>query len=229
MLFNFKMINTDFHSHILPGIDHGSDGLKTSLFQIRSAIAAGIENIVATSHFYPHRHHTRSFLESRAKAYHDLTEALDDEQKINIIPAAEILLCEKLDRLPELSELAVGNTNNLLIELPMNGFSKKHVDALEEMISHGYSIILAHPERFPRENIESVLPLGVKLQLNATALSGLFIKPHIKDWIARDLVTALGSDIHMADKNAYKRFLRAAKKLEVMDRTINEKIDLILK
>ncbi len=222
------MINTDFHSHILPRLDHGSDSVETSLAQVKSASEIGIKTIVASSHFYPHKHSVKSFIEARAQAYAALTEALGEKPNIRIIPAAEILLCEKLDRLPELSELTVGETKQLLIELPMNGFSGKHIEAVSEMIYSGYGVILAHPERFSRENIEALLPLGVNLQLNAAALSGLLVKNHVRDWIARDLVVGLGSDIHMADKKAYRRFMKAAKRLEDLDSRINEKTSAFL-
>ena len=210
----------------MPRLDHGSDSMETSLFQLNLAKSAGIKTIVATSHFYPHRHSAVAFIEARKIAY----EALCDEWKddaLKIVPAAEILLCERLDTLPELSELAVRNTKNLLIELPMNGFSSRHIDAVSGMLDKGYKVILAHPERFARTDIESLIALGAKLQLNAAALSSLFIKSHVKEWISRNLVTALGSDIHMLDKNAYKRFLKAAERLESMDANINQKINSI--
>ncbi|MEE3459824.1 MAG: CpsB/CapC family capsule biosynthesis tyrosine phosphatase, partial [Candidatus Faecousia sp.] len=40
----------DFHAHILPGADHGSDGLETSLRQLALAEEAGVDTIVATPH-----------------------------------------------------------------------------------------------------------------------------------------------------------------------------------
>ena len=48
-------ITFDYHSHILPGCDHGSDGIKTSLKQIEMAKSVGIKTICATPHFYPHK------------------------------------------------------------------------------------------------------------------------------------------------------------------------------
>ena len=36
----------DFHSHILPGADHGSQNIRTSLAQLRHAAAAGVDTIV---------------------------------------------------------------------------------------------------------------------------------------------------------------------------------------
>jgi protein-tyrosine phosphatase len=43
----------DFHAHILPGLDHGCKDLTTAVTQLKMAKKAGIDVVVATSHFYP--------------------------------------------------------------------------------------------------------------------------------------------------------------------------------
>ena len=48
-------MTTDYHSHILPNIDDGSDSIKTSLKMIKMMKQQGIGIIVATPHFYMHR------------------------------------------------------------------------------------------------------------------------------------------------------------------------------
>ena len=62
----------DYHSHILPGCDHGSDGIKTSLKQIEMAKSVGIKTICATPHFYPHKESVESFLARRQRTYEAL-------------------------------------------------------------------------------------------------------------------------------------------------------------
>ena len=60
-------LSLDYHAHVLPGCDHGSDGLETSLRQLDMAAAAGIRTVCATPHFYPHRESAQSFLRRRAE------------------------------------------------------------------------------------------------------------------------------------------------------------------
>ena len=48
-------LTLDYHAHILPRCDHGSDGVETSLRQLAMAAEAGIRTVCATPHFYPHR------------------------------------------------------------------------------------------------------------------------------------------------------------------------------
>ena len=66
----------DFHAHILPKADHGSDSIETSLFQINSAKAAGIDTIVATPHFYINNDDIDSFSARRETAFQSLLKLL---------------------------------------------------------------------------------------------------------------------------------------------------------
>jgi protein-tyrosine phosphatase len=63
-------LTTDYHSHILPNIDDGSDSIKTSLKMIKMMKQQGIGIIVATPHFYMHREASLdSYLVKRQNAY----------------------------------------------------------------------------------------------------------------------------------------------------------------
>lgn len=219
----------DFHSHILPEVDHGSTSLEISMKQMSYAKAADVNTVVATSHFYPHKHEVDLFLEVRAEAYNHLVKEIEDKGiKIEVILAAEVLLCPGIERLPRLDELCVNGTKNILIELPFSDFRDEYIDAVDNLISAGYNVILAHADRYELAIIEQMISVGAKLQLNADSITALVRKPWIFDWVNRGLVYALGSDIHMLDKGAYKKFKSALKKLGVNAQKIMEKsFDLI--
>ena len=63
------MLQIDFHAHLLPGADHGSDSLATSLRQVALAQEAGIGLLIATPHFYPRLESPGAFLERRAETW----------------------------------------------------------------------------------------------------------------------------------------------------------------
>ena len=42
--------HTDVHSHILPGVDHGSQNVGESLEMLRSELDMGITHVMCTSH-----------------------------------------------------------------------------------------------------------------------------------------------------------------------------------
>ena len=200
----------DFHAHVLPGADHGSDSLETSLAQIELAKKAGVDVIVATPHFYPHMHKLRSFLERRDEAFYKLSEA----SCARIVCGAEVLLCEKIEKFDNIDSLCLAGSKTLLLELPFSPFKDSYVDSAEQLIDSGYNVVLAHAERYPVASIESLLTVGAKIQLNASAVCGLFLKKNIKKWISTEAVVAIGSDIHMLSEKHYNAFYKSRLKLK---------------
>ena len=204
----------DFHSHIIPKLDHGTGSVETSLGQLNLAKKNNVDIIVATSHFYPHMHNARSFFEKRASLFEELKKSVGESDLPKIILGAEVLVCEGINRLPELELLCIENTKALLLELPFGiAVGDSFVKTFRELIQSGYKVVLAHADRYDPKNIEKLVEVGAKIQLNASALSRVVIKKHIKSWIDRGLVVAIGSDIHGQDAAAYKKFKRAISRL----------------
>jgi protein-tyrosine phosphatase len=210
----------DFHAHILPGADHGSDGNGTSLAQLDYASSVGVTAVVATPHFYPHKHQVKDFLDKRAESFNELRSAYSGN--VDIILGAEVLLCENINKLPGIENLCISGTRAILIELPFSSFKHIYYETVDALIFDGFDVILAHADRYDADVIESLVSLGAKIQLNASALSTLFMKKHVRSWLDRGLVVAIGSDIHMADKKAYASYKKAANKTlkyNIMERT----------
>ena len=101
--FNYSFI--DFHTHILPRADHGSDSLQTSIQQTNMAHSIGVNKIIATPHFYPHKHTVDAFLERRASAYKNLVSAKEFNKDVQIKLAAEVLLCDNIHMLDGIDNL----------------------------------------------------------------------------------------------------------------------------
>ena len=51
---------TDYHCHILPGIDDGAQDIDTSLGMIEIMREQGVERLIATPHFYAHEERSLS-------------------------------------------------------------------------------------------------------------------------------------------------------------------------
>lgn len=202
----------DFHSHILPRADHGSSSYKTSIKQLELAKGRGVNRIVATPHFYPHRDTVERFLNRRNACFEELrTHMTEGHPEIRI--GAEVLICNNINNLPGLENLCISGSKILLLELPFNDFSNYYVDTVEQIIRDGYKVVLAHADRYPEENIEKMLCFGAKIQLNADSLATLFKKKHLYRWMENGKVVALGSDIHGEDAGAYKKFAIAKKRI----------------
>ena len=202
----------DFHAHILPEMDHGSDSLEVSLRQLSLAKRAGVSRIVATSHFYPHSRIASTFVERRERAYNKLVSA-SSEMGIDILLGAEVLICNAIEKLPFIDELCVRGTKILLLELPFADFQLGYCNSIYNLVSSGYTVVMAHAERYDKAWIEETLTAGARLQVNASAFS-FFNRRKIMPWLDSGDIVALGSDIHGAKGSAYKCFASAARKAE---------------
>ncbi len=191
------MIEIDFHAHILPGCDHGSDGWKTSRRQMVLARQAGVGMICATSHFYGHHTSVERFLEKRQRCYEELM-AHAPEGCPRILLGAEVLAFEGIDRLPGLKELRLQGTKTLLLEMPFTHWSDELLDSVEAISEdEDFRIVLAHVDRYDRKAIEKLFRLDrVKGQVNVDNLKKRFGARYLRQWAREGLIVAVGSDIH---------------------------------
>ena len=203
----------DFHAHILPGADHGSSSTSVSCTQLNLALQNGVTRVVATPHFYPQSMSVDSFIKRRDEAYSKLVSSLQDQNHPKIAKGAEILMCNNIENMPEIERLTIGSSNILLLELPEEDYVSDPVRSVKALLDKGFEIMLAHADRYDPSRIDPLLVVGAKIQLNAPAVSALFIKRHIRRWITRGSVMAIGSDIHGASLSFYRNFRKASKKI----------------
>ena len=115
-------MTTDYHSHILPNIDDGSDSIKTSLKMIKMMKQQGIGIIVATPHFYMHREASLdSYLVKRQNAYEKLMSADPAVKDIHI--GAEVAIEKGISVLGELEKLCISGTRLILLEPPFTQYN----------------------------------------------------------------------------------------------------------
>ncbi len=206
-------LSLDYHSHILPGCDHGSNGLETSLRQLEMATSAGIKTICATPHFYPHRESVETFLSRRAETAKLL---LDNKQEDapSIQLGAEVLICDGMETLEGLPLLCREGTNELLLEMPFYDWPDSIWDTLYLLLERqDIQVVLAHADRYPKESIEQLIADGVPLQLNAECLTKPLKRRRYLSWIENGYVKYLGSDIHMLG-NGYSDWGKCRRLLE---------------
>ena len=198
---------TDFHAHILPGADHGSDGLETSLRQLALAEEAGIRTIVATPHFYPQAEEYADFLRKRERTYAQLLA--NYHGPVRILLGAEVHMCVGLDHLQGMEELCIPGTRVMLAELPMRGSPVGLTETfLRLMEEKRIDPILAHVDRYDPAHIENFFSMGLRGQVNASALCRLFGRRRLIGWIDGGFIHALGSDIH-GTEIGYSEYLKA--------------------
>lgn len=206
-------LSLDYHAHILPGCDHGSDGLKTSLKQVAMARSAGIKTICATPHFYPHRETVASFLKRRQDTYEQLRTGLASDDPC-VLLGAEVLICDGMERLDGLHSLCRQDTDELLLEMPFYRWPESIWDTLFQLRERkDIRLVIAHADRYPAEDIERLLQDGILLQLNVDGLRKPLHRKRYLSWIENGYVLYLGSDIHGLD-TGYREWIKCKKLLD---------------
>lgn len=206
----------DFHSHILPHVDHGSNSFDEAKAQLSLVKMSGVETIVATPHFYPHAHNIEDFLSSVNAAAERLSALKAEYQGLRVCLGAEVLVCDALDKMPSLESLCIRGTNILLLEMPSATSWSRYIQSVENILDAGYTVVLAHIDRYMphyAEGIDKLLRLGARAQINADSLVSLFSRKKLMPYIEGGAVYAIGSDLHGADKKDYKSFVGVEKKI----------------
>lgn len=205
----------DMHSHILPGIDDGSESIDESLEILKKMSSLGFHAIIATPHYITGS--SFRFNNSKKEAFLKEIQTLLDEQQIDmkIYLGNEVYIDNEILSLIEKHEVAcIHHSKYILIELPRNG----KINELDQMIfklrSKGIVPIIAHPERYHclQEDvklIDELVAKGALLQVNFESLDGKYGKNEKKlaEYLLKNQkLHFLGSDIHHANSRFFERF-----------------------
>lgn len=200
-------MSTDYHCHILPGIDDGSWNPDMSLRMAARMEKQGVTKLVATPHFYAHREKSVArFLEKRAESYSYLEGKLPFGE---IHLGAEVAIERGISELPDIEQLAFTGTDLILLELPYRTFQPWMFEEVHNIASGFHlTVILAHVHRYlgdyTPDQIEQMLGLNVIFQINNEALSLLsgderhFAKRLLKE----EYPVVFGSDAHDNSRRA---------------------------
>ena len=198
------ILGTDFHSHILPNADHGCVSPDEAKEQLRMLKNAGIDTAVATPHFYPAEHDFSVFSEQVLAACHQILD-IPHTERPQIITGAEVLVCTGLHRHPNLDDLCIGGTRILLLELPLTGCNDEILQTIEDLMQKGYTVVLAHIDRYVKafgEQIDLLLSMGALAQINAIALKSFFGRRRLRPYLESNCVVGFGTDLHALDARA---------------------------
>ena len=204
----------DMHSHILPAADHGSDSVECSLAMVKRAVSAGVTAIHLSSHFYHHSDTVEDFLARRKHAYDKLMDALDEETKakVTFVLGAEVTLEVDLKDEPRLKELCIGETNNILIEMPNMKWTDWTFNALYDISArHNVKPLIAHVDRYDEKQCKKLYEYGYNCQLNASAFSGLISRHKAMKLLCEGSAHVIGSDVHGKEAKEYDNYEKALK------------------
>ncbi|WP_051536271.1 CpsB/CapC family capsule biosynthesis tyrosine phosphatase [Ruminococcus flavefaciens] len=190
---------TDYHCHILPGIDDGAYDVDTSLAMIETMKEQGVERIIATPHFYAHEERSLTeYLIRREIAYESIADFAAVQ---NIMLGAEIAIEHGISKIHGIDRLAIEDTGNILLELPFRDLEDWMLEEIEAITSeYGLTVILAHVHRYPEyysaENMERLLKTDAVFQFNNEAFLVERDKALLKQLIDDKKRIVFGSDAH---------------------------------
>jgi len=212
----------DIHSHLLYGVDDGAKSLEESVSIIKHMGEVGYTDIIITPHYICDSHYN-SPKSQNLLLLDNLRSALKAEGvNVRIYLGNEIYMDERIDEFLEDGLISSLNGSRfLLIELPMNGEFEGYIDEFEHLISLGYKVILAHPERYLAfqkdfNKVYELEEIGVYFQSNLESILGSYgkgAKRMIKRLLKEKKISFLASDIHH-EKRDYGKFMMARKKME---------------
>lgn len=191
---------TDWHSHILPGVDDGVADIETSLAILAEYEKMGFSQVWFTPHI----------MEDVPNETADLKENFESlltEYKGNMtlkLAAENMIDGLFYERLKNNDVLPIGHRHEmLLVETTVFSAPMDFEDTLRKIRHTGYYPLLAHPERYDYlrsiKDYRKLKDIGVRFQLNLLSLDGAYGKVAQKkaqDLLSLGMYDHFGSDLH---------------------------------
>lgn len=195
---------TDWHSHVLPGVDDGIKTIDESIEVLKHFDEKGVETLWLTPHIMEDYPNSTDKLRAR---FEELQKAWKGNVQLRL--ASENMLDSLFEeRLAARDLLPIGeNGDHLLVETSYFSAPMGFDGIIDSIKSAGYYPLLAHPERYTYMNEEDYKRLrakGVKMQLNYVSLVGGYGETAKKKsiWLLKNgMIDAVGSDVHRLKSN----------------------------
>ena len=196
----------DIHTHVLPGVDDGSESMDMSLDMLSIAAQSGVHTLVATPHCNIPDEYDNYADEELSARWDALRSAVSEaEIPIRLCRGMEIFATEDLPELLDQRRVwTLNDTDYFLIEFSFGEDPDFCRHILRRCSERGYRPIIAHPERYfflqdyPQIAYEWCTA-GYGLQLNKGSPLGRF-GPAVRDTainlLNHGLIACMASDAH---------------------------------
>lgn len=193
---------TDYHSHLLPGVDDGVKTLSETLSILEEMEKQGIAEVWFTPHIMEDMPNKTADLK---KKFAEVQSAYQGSIRLHL--AAENMLDnlfeERLAK-DDLLPIERDGKRYLLVETSYFNPPMDLHDILKRIQQHGYYPLLAHPERYKYMEVKDYKELkdaNVFFQLNLPALGGMYgkeVQKKAETLLKGNLYDFMGNDVHSA-------------------------------
>lgn len=194
----------DLHTHVVYGVDDGARTEEQMRAMLDAASANGITTLVATTHATPG---LEEFPQERYQSHLDAAQAYCQQQGygLRLYPGAELLYNPMLrDAARENGLPTLAGTDWVLMEFLPQTSAKELENGLEEVAVCGYSILMAHVERYRclesrglLEKLKARYP--VACQMNGSTVlepGGFWQRRRVERWLSSGVIDVVASDAH---------------------------------
>ena len=197
---------TDWHSHILPGVDDGVQTMDEALRILAEYEKLGIKEVWLTPHIMEDIPNTTDGLRQR---FAELQEIYNGEIALHL--ASENMLDNLFDeRLAKNDLLPLGNDGkHLLVETSYFNPPVGLQNILLHIKAKGYYPVLAHPERYIYMDdtfYKKLKSLGIQFQLNLPSLTGFYgdeVRKKAERLLKNGMYDFAGTDVHRTSMLEY--------------------------
>ena len=190
---------TDWHCHLLPGVDDGVQTVEETLQILALYEELGVKEVWLTPHIMEDIPNSTSQLKAK---YAELQTSYHGSIVLHL--AAEYMLDHLFEeRLRNNDLLPLGKDgNHLLVETSYFNPPMDLKGILKRIMSSGYIPVLAHPERYiymSEQDYRQLKDMNVKFQLNLFSLVGSYGKSvkEKAEWLLKNgLYDLNGTDTH---------------------------------
>ena len=208
---DFSVLKTDIHSHLIPGIDDGSSDMKTTVNLIQEMQRLGFSKVITSPHVMS------DFYKNSSEIILAGLSAIRAElkaQRINmeIDAVAEYYLDYDFEQKIGKERFLVFGKNYLLVELSFLEAPRNFFDIIFKLQLEGYTVVLAHPERYQylqMKDYKDLVCRGVLLQINLLSLISYYslqVQNKAEALIKQNMVSFVGTDCHnMYHAGLYKK------------------------
>ena len=205
--FDLSQFGVDMHSHLIPGIDDGSQSMDETIAMLAKFESLGYKKIITTPHIMSDYY--RNTPEIILGGMEKVKVAIKKHNlSIELQAAAEYYFDETLlKKLEERERLLTFGDNYVLFEFSFHS-EPNQIDRLYfEFLAQKYKPVLAHFERyaFTLGSVDKAAErreMGVNIQMNFNSLSGHYgpeVKKQAELLVDEKLVDFVATDCHRMD------------------------------
>ena len=231
----------DLHCHLIYDTDDGAIDISDSIEMIKEAAEAGFTKICCTPHYL-----SPQYIKTKKENFEKLEKIKEKIIELNInvelLLGNEIYITENIVELIKSEKVStIADTEFVLVEFPMN--FKTHImeEEIDDLISCGYNVILAHPERYSYIQkdisfLDPYLEKGIYLQGNYESLLGKYgntSKKTLIKLLKKQKIDLLATDNHKINSTYMKMdkilkiLKRYAKKDYFYEITVNNQENIL--